>query len=375
MKNLLYVKSGPYKVNIDGYNVQAIGLCKQLIKLGYNCDIMFKDDYDHDEELFIDEKTGCKLRILYRKGIKIWDTGIYRSILKKSFLKNYDVVISTEFDQIMTPLLARKHNNVVLYSGPYSNTFKKNFLGKIYNGLFRNTINKRIKHKLVKSSLAKEYMESLGYEGMEVVGVGLNNEKFDEEVEMSSKTKEIVEYMKEKKTILFVGTIDRNKNIDFLMKVFGLVLKQYGDINFLIIGKGDEEYLERCKNNTSAELSEHVRHYSGVDNAEMKYIFPNAEMLVLPSKSEIFGMVMLEAMYLGCPVVTSYNGGSSTLIPNDNYGVALKEFDSIVWCEKIIKILNDEKYKNSIIENARNNINDNYIWERKAKQIIDIIGE
>ena len=40
-KNVLYVRSGPYKVNINNYNLQEIGFSKQLCNKGFNCDILY----------------------------------------------------------------------------------------------------------------------------------------------------------------------------------------------------------------------------------------------------------------------------------------------------------------------------------------------
>ncbi|MFR9081560.1 MAG: glycosyltransferase family 4 protein [Coprococcus comes] len=53
-------------------------------------------------------------------------------------------------------------------------------------------------------------------------------------------------------------------------------------------------------------------------------------------------MVLLEAMYYGLPVFTTYNGGSSTLINNEN-GIIIENTDCNEWSEKIVKVLSDKK--------------------------------
>lgn len=375
MKKLLYVKSSPYKVNIGKYNVQVIGMCKELIKYGYDCDILFIDNYNHDEIIAEDSKTKCRIKILYRKGIKIWDTGIYPSILKKKVLDKYDVVISTEWDQIMTPLLALKHNNVSMYSGPYRNTFRRMGADKIYNLLFRKIINNKVKNKIVKSVLAKKFLESMHYEDIKVVGVGLDVDKFKGVEEVSDNVKEITDYMRDNKSILFVGTLDQNKNVEFLLKVFDKISNNNPDISCIIIGNGDVNYYNECLNLISTNAKNKIKWYKTVNNQEMKNIYPLAEALVLPSKNEIFGMVMLEAMYFGCPVVSSYNGGSSTLIKDNSYGIVHKDFNVDLWADSIEKLIKDNQYRGDIIKNAYENISNNYTWENKAKEIIKIIEE
>ena len=62
-------------------------------------------------------------------------------------------------------------------------------------------------------------------------------------------------------------------------------------------------------------------------------------------------MVLLEAMYYGLPVFTTYNGGSSTLINNEN-GIIIENTDCNEWSEKIVKVLSDKKECDAIGEKA-----------------------
>ena len=139
MLKILYIRSAPYEADIKSYNSQEIGMATAFKKMGCVCDILlYTKNNNHDE---IIENDGQKIRILWRKGIKVLRSGIYPSILKKAFLSQYDAVICSEYSQIMSVLLLKKHHNVYIYNGPYYNLFKIKITEKIYDLLFCGYIN------------------------------------------------------------------------------------------------------------------------------------------------------------------------------------------------------------------------------------------
>ena len=69
--------------------------------------------------------------------------------------------------------------------------------------------------------------------------------------------------------------------------------------------------------------------------SDLKYFYQISDVFLLPTKYEIFGMVLLEALYFHVPVVTTNNGGSDFLIEDDNYKLA---FNVEEWYLSIKKI-------------------------------------
>ncbi|MFR1316080.1 MAG: glycosyltransferase family 4 protein, partial [Clostridium perfringens] len=318
-KKILYVRSGPYKVNLNSYNLQEVGFSKSLCDKGFSCDILYYSNFNKDEEIY--SNNNCKVRILWRKGIKILRTGIYPQILNKKFLSRYDLIIATEYSQIMTILMSKLSNNVVIYNGPYYNLFKIKFIEKIYDKLFVNVINKNIKQVFVKSDLAKEYLIKKGIKNISVLGVGLDISKFELDNKPSNKINKLIEFMKKNKCLLYVGSLDDRKNFRFTLKVFEKVNNINPDIKLVVIGKGKRGYVENCFKEIKNETKKNIIHINELDNNYLKFVYKEADIFVLPSKLEIFGMVLLEAMYFGVPTITSVNGGSSTLIKNNINGI------------------------------------------------------
>ncbi|MDM0917476.1 glycosyltransferase family 4 protein [Clostridium perfringens] len=359
-KKILYVRSGPYKVNLNSYNLQEVGFSKSLCDKGFSCDILYYSNFNKDEEIY--SNNNCKVRILWRKGIKILRTGIYPQILKKKFLSRYDLIIATEYSQIMTILMSKLSNNVVIYNGPYYNLFKIKFIEKIYDKLFVNVINKNIKQVFVKSDLAKEYLIKKGIKNISVLGVGLDISKFELDNKPSNKINKLIEFMKKNKCLLYVGSLDDRKNFRFTLKVFEKVNNINPDIKLVVIGKGKRGYVENCFKEIKNETKKNIIHINELDNNYLKFVYKEADIFVLPSKLEIFGMVLLEAMYFGVPTITSVNGGSSTLIKNNINGIIMNNFDENNWCNNILNLINNKDLSEKIKENSKNTIKNNFNW-------------
>ncbi len=92
---ILYIRSGPYELSFDSYNLQEVGLGKAFCEAGYDFDILYYTKKNNHNQLI--ETPNNQLRILWRRGIKLLRSGIYPQILKKKFLSQYDAVIVSEY--------------------------------------------------------------------------------------------------------------------------------------------------------------------------------------------------------------------------------------------------------------------------------------
>ena len=384
MSKILFVRSTPYDEDLNGYNVQGAGIARAFCKHGHDCDYL---NFHKTKEEIIDlcEVNGHKARAIYKKRIRLFRTGICTEVLKDAFLQQYDIVICREYNQIMTHLIARRHPNTSMYSGPYWNMFMFPPASLIYDALFTKKLNNELKCKFVKSQLAKEYLEQKGFTDLIDVGVGLDTTRF-EGVECSDSTRELVQYMQENRCLLYIGTLDANKNIPFIIEVFEKVLQKEPDIKLVLIGKSKQSFKNKLigKNNESYyeeliqtipdRIRRNIKHINRVDNPQLQFVYPLAYTFILPSIHEIFGMVMLEAMYFGTPVITSRNGGSSTLIKNEMYGQMIKEYDSDRWAAGVLHYLEDGEYARKVKDNCKTLIREQYTWETITAKMLSCIN-
>ena len=312
MSKILFVRSTPYEEDMNSYNVQGIGIAKAFCKLGYDCDYLnFTKKNEHIVELL--SVNGHHARAIYKHRIRVFRTGISLSSLSNRFLSNYDYIVCREYNQIMTHLIAKRHHNTSMYSGPYWNMFMIPFFSFIYDLLYTKKLNKELSCKFVKSQLAKEFLEKKGYTDLIDVGVGLDVERFDN-IKCSESTRRVADYMEKNKCLLYVGSIDTNKNVSFIINVFTKVLEKDRDVKLILIGKShqslikkllgkkDSSFYDELIINLPEKVKESIIHIERVENPQLQFIYPLAKAFLLPSIHEIFGMVLLEAMFFGAPV-------------------------------------------------------------------------
>lgn len=372
MNKILYVRSGPYQVDPNSYNLQELGLASAFHKYGYQCDVM----YYHKEKDFdqVIEKNGEKINVLWRHGIRILRSGVYPQILKKDVLDRYDFVICSEYSQIMSVLLCKKARTYI-YNGPYYNLFKIPFIELMYDALFSKYINKKAEKIFCKTEMASNYIAKKGMTNTTVTGVGLDIEKFEKEIVIKPATKDLLDKMLGHRNFLYIGSIIKRKNIKLLVEAF-VEMKKYentDDVQLVLIGKGDKSYTKYCCSLVPENLRKDIIWCSFIENAQTKFVYQEATAFLLPSIQEIFGMVLLEAMYFNTPVISSHSAGASTLIESGENGIIVEEFDRVKWAKAMWSLINESGNAEELGKSARETIRNEFMWDGIAKKMLRYI--
>lgn len=160
--------------------------------------------------------------------------------------------------------------------------------------------------------------------------------------------------------ILFVGRIDRKKGLDRLIRAFS----QIGDsINLLIAGNDDANLIEELDAIISSHsLKSRVFFLGEVRGKRKSNLYKFARLLVLPSYSENFGNVLLESLYMGCPVATTKDVGLHDELVDS--GVAISLPDDIVAMGKCLReIMVDEMRLKRMGKKGKNLVTKEYNWK------------
>lgn len=380
------VRPAPWDSDYKAYNIQEVGLGKAFCRLGYDYDYVCMQTKPHPVWTFY-EHNGCRGRYIEKPRHRVLRWAFNKEVVSREFLSQYDFVISREYYLPMTCQIAMHHNNVALYNGPYWDMMMPKCLSPLYDLIVTSKMRKHLKHVFAKSEMAKEFLEGKGYHNVITVGVGLDMERFDAEIPIKEETRDLIDYMTTNKCILYVGHLDANKNLLFMLNLYSKLLETVPNLKFVMIGKScisatkkligkkDEDYAKEVFATLPDNVRNGIKHIKRLENTQLKYIYPLAKAFILPSKLEIFGMVLAEAMYLGAPVVTSKHGGSTTLIgDNDDYGQMIPDFSLDKWVKAVLRYLNDENYSNRVKQNAHRKIKDEYNWDVIAKRMLNEIN-
>lgn len=140
--------------------------------------------------------------------------------------------------------------------------------------------------------------------------------------------------------LLYLGRVAHEKNIDFLLDVLPQVVAVFPDILLLIAGEGPaRKHLENRVH--SAGLGANVRFIGYLDrNTELNSCYASADIFVFASRTETQGLVLLEAMAQGTPVVSTAELGTLDVL-KEGEGVWIAQEDIADFAAKIISMLND----------------------------------
>jgi len=177
--------------------------------------------------------------------------------------------------------------------------------------------------------------------------------------------------------VLFVGRLVYEKGAHVLINGIPKVLEKV-NAKFIIVGSG---YMKEQLSNIVRSMGlEHKVMFTGfVEDETLLKLQKCADVSVVPSLFEPFGIVALEAMAAKSPVVVSDTGGLSEIVDHDLTGVKVypNSPESLAW--GITKLLLDENYRNRIIENAYKKVQEKYDWDKIAlhtKRIYEgVLGE
>nr|WP_241393691.1 glycosyltransferase family 4 protein [Clostridium butyricum] len=261
----------------------------------------------------------------------------------------------------------------ILYQGPYKDIRK--FVQYIYDIFFLKNFKTNVETSLTKSNLAKFYLEEKGFKNVHTIGVGLDIENIEQTCKYNhdedSYLKKIHKKINGRKVLLYIGVLEERRNIKFLFDIVKNILESNLDVVLLMVGNGKKtkvnEYFNYMR---SIGIEENVIWIEKISQGQIKKLYALSNVFVLPTKYEIFGMVILESMYFGIPVVTSLNGGSSMLIENEENGYILEDFIVEEWSNRILFLLNNENIQKKIGKRSNIDICGKFKWGNIVDNII-----
>jgi glycosyltransferase involved in cell wall biosynthesis len=167
--------------------------------------------------------------------------------------------------------------------------------------------------------------------------------------------------------IMHTGSPFPHKNIDRLIEAFEILQLEHSDLQLVLSGKR-EYYFRQLKKVIKASPARGAIITPGfVSDAELKWLYENAEAYVLPSLSEGFGLPGLEAMAHGCPLISS----DATCLP-EIYGEAAHYFDPESIDDiatKIHEVLARPELRKDLITKGHKQLQ-KYSWEHMAEQTL-----
>jgi glycogen synthase len=198
-----------------------------------------------------------------------------------------------------------------------------------------------------------------------VIPNGINKEDFKFEFNQKSYREKFAS--EDEKIVFFIGRHVFEKGIHLLIEAMPEIVKDFSKVKVVIAGIGPmtEELKQRAK---EIGVAENIIFTGYMEDIDRNRMYKVADMAVFPSLYEPFGIVALEAMAAGCPVIASGCGGLGEIIQHKYNGMKVIPGSIESLTCNILELIRSDKLAETIRQNAYLSVSEQYSWD-KASQL------
>jgi len=254
---------------------------------------------------------------------------------------------------------------LMIAEGPIVATFHtsttKSLTLSVFQGILRPW-HEKIIGRIAVSDLARRWqMEALGTDAVEIPN-GVDVASIESAPLLDG-------YPRAGKSVLFLGRFDEpRKGMAVLLGALPALVKHFGDIEILIVGRGDEDELRE----DAGKLARHLRFLGQVDDREKASAMRSADVYCAPNiGGESFGIVLVEAMAAGTAVVASDLDAFRRVLVNGEAGRLVPVDDADALAAGLIEVLEDNALRERYIAAATEAVR-RYDWSVVARQIMRV---
>ncbi len=383
MKIAYFTSAFPYKNPLTGKTIKSYigGGVENVV---YNLAVQMAKR-DHDVFIFtssIDSKNSIedygKIKIYrYKQVFKIGEAPISLNLMYDPLLSDINIdIIHSHIGNLPAPLTAlfyaktRKKALITTYHEDWMGGF-----GSVIRRFSVFLFDSFIADKLLSESNliltpSEHYIDKSKHlckvkNRVRAVPNGINLEELN--VNLSKEDcREKLNLPLDKKIILFTGGLTPRKAPDILLKAMSIVIQKVPDAYLVFVGKGMmKEDLEKLTDYLS--LNERVR-FTGFVSDELKLLYYKAsDLFILPSFSEGFGIVLLEASVFELPLIVSDLEVFNSIVKSEYNGLFTKRGDERDLAEKMVCLLQNEDLRVDMGKNAKENLS-KFTWDRVADE-------
>ena len=245
--------------------------------------------------------------------------------------------------------------------------------GKIWQLIHKPVVSgmKRADRVISVSSAAKSYCAVLGVpqNKIEIIPNGVDLSIFNEKVDGSAMRAKLG-IASEPLAVTAIRFVKR-KGPGYLVSAFSKVLESMPDAKLAIAGSGPEAANLRVQIRKLG-MEKSVEILIGLKREEVAELMAAADVFVLPSLVESFGIVLLEAMAVGTPIVCTRTQGATEIVDDKVNGVMVQPADSDALADGILRVLNDSQLARGLRKNGLKVVQNRFSWKRTAKMTLEL---
>jgi len=376
MKILQVVNTFP-PLYSGGFSEILYHLSKELVRRGHDVTI-YTSDYKLGKE-WAESLRQSKVKVspfrtrLNLAGLHI-TLGIIRSATAE--VEHFDVIHMHNyrtFQNIVVHHYAKKYNipYVLQAEGSLLTFFYKGMLKKVFDAIWGHGMLRDATRVVAASRMEASQYKSIrvGENKIEIVPFGIDLSEFDNLPERGEFRRKC-SLDDNQRIILYLGRIHKIKGLDLLVKAFADLSKPLSNIKLVIVGPDDGYLLSLKKLVADLGISDKVLFTGPLYGQEKLSAYVDADVFVLPSFYEDFGIVVLEACACGTPVVVTDRCGIADVIDGQAGLVVPHDKDQLR--DALLHMLDDDKMRLRFGEKGKLLVREKFNWEKIIKQVEDL---
>ena len=372
-------------------------LAKELIRLGHDIYVIAPH---YPKSKFFEKFEGiCVYRFRYFMPYSLeklaYGAGIPAN-LKNSFLAKLQVPFFTLSEIIFVKKIIKKINPDIIHAhwafpqGLAAKMTGLNYIITIYGGeiflankyklitVLDNIIKNSYKSFALTSGL-RDVMKEFGIKSeIDIIPLGVDTNVFKNNIH--SKNIKKIYCPNNELMILSVGRLVEKKGMEYLISAFKKVKDEITNVKLVIVGNG-HLYNKLLNLRDKLGLQKDVIFTKEINHGLLPKYYSASDLFVLPSiidnigDRETQGVVFLEAMVSGIPVIGTNTGGIPDIISNKNVGVLVPEKNSEKLAREIIKLLKNKKLREKYSKNGYDHAFRNFNWKSIAVRYANVYKE
>lgn len=174
-----------------------------------------------------------------------------------------------------------------------------------------------------------------------------------------------------KMNILFVGRLEKRKGFSYLLRAFVRVKREYPNVRLIAVGPFSEKAKLRYESFTESHDLSDVHLIGYVSKPDLARYYRSCDVFCAPSTGgESFGIILLEAMASGKPIVASDIDGYRAVIHDGHDGLLVQPKDDEHLASSLLRLLRDTELRETLTRNGLVTVQQ-YSWEKIAGRVLD----
>jgi glycogen(starch) synthase len=177
----------------------------------------------------------------------------------------------------------------------------------------------------------------------------------------------------DEKLVLLLGRLVYEKGFQLALEAMPSLIERLPSTRFLVAGSGTHE-LELRRQAAELGLMSHGNFLGWIGDDVLHSLYRIADVCVVPSIYEPFGLVALEAMASGCPCIVADTGGLREVVPHEEAGLRFRARDPVALGEMVERLLTDPGLRERLIADASEHVL-RFDWADVAEQTVSVYAD